>query len=98
MGIKVSSASKTISGSLAVYHANSKNEESSLTSTLLFDINPSGLNGLYSAPSVWINTDRKTQGVQLAVTASPNAKWRSRLSAAFTDGTVGSSRSFPQPS
>ena len=96
VGIKVNNASKTVSGSIALYHANSKNEESSLTSTLLFDINPSGLNGLYSAPSVWINVDRKTQGVQVAVTATPNNNWRMRFSGAFTDGTINSNRSFPQ--
>ena len=95
-GLKITNASKTLSGSIAVYHAKSKNEESSLTSTLLFDINPSGLNGLYNAPSVWINLDRKAQGVQVALTATPNHNWRLRLSAAKTDGTVDSTRSFPQ--
>lgn len=96
VGVKVSNAAKTVSGSVALYRANSKNEESSLTSTLLFDINPSGLNGLYNAPSVWINVDRKTQGVQLALTATPNNNWRMRFSGAITDGRVDSSRSFPQ--
>ncbi len=96
VGLKVTNAAKTLSGSIAVYHAKSKNEESSLTSTLLFDINPSGLNGLYNAPSVWINLDRQTEGVQVALTASPTNHWRVRLSAAHTDGTVGSTRSFPQ--
>ncbi|MCX6951525.1 MAG: TonB-dependent receptor plug domain-containing protein [Verrucomicrobia bacterium] len=95
-GIKVSNTAKTVSGSVAVYRANSKNEESSLTSTLLFDINPSGLNGLYNAPSVWINLDRKTQGVQVAVTANPTNNWRMRLSGALTDGAVDSDKSFPQ--
>lgn len=95
-GIKVSNPSKTVSGSIAVYRANSKNEESSLTSTLLFDINPSGLNGLYNAPSVWINVDRKTQGVQVALTANPTSNWRMRFSGALTDGSVDSDKSFPQ--
>jgi outer membrane receptor for ferric coprogen and ferric-rhodotorulic acid len=95
-GVKVSNAAKTLSGSISVYRANSKNEESSLTSTLLFDINPSGLNGLYNAPSVWINVDRKTQGMQVAVTANPTNNWRMRFSGAITDGSVDSDRSFPQ--
>ncbi|MEY2881371.1 MAG: hypothetical protein RLZZ15_3751 [Verrucomicrobiota bacterium] len=95
-GVKVSNTAKTVSGSLAIYHANSKNEEASLTSTLLFDINPSGLNGLYSAPSVWINVDRKTRGAQLALTANPSSNWRMRISGAVTDGSVGSDRSFAQ--
>ncbi|MBI5769935.1 MAG: TonB-dependent receptor plug domain-containing protein [Verrucomicrobia bacterium] len=94
-GVKVSNAAKTVSGSLAIYHANSKNEESSLTSTLLFSINPSGLNGLYNAPSVWINVDRKTQGLQATVTATPTSNWRMRFSGALTDGQIGSDRSFP---
>ena len=96
VGIKVTNAAKTISGSISAYHVKSKNEESSLTSTLLFDINPSGLNGLYNAPSVWMNLDRKSQGLQVALTATPSSNWRMRLSAAKTDGTVNSTRSFPQ--
>ena len=96
VGIKVTNPAKTVSGSVALYRANSKNEESSLTSTLLFDINPSGLNGLYNAPSVWTNVDRKTQGVQVALTATPNSHWRMRFSGAVTDGTIDSNRSFPQ--
>jgi hypothetical protein len=44
---------------------------------------------------VWINVDRKTQGVQLALTATPTSNWRLRLSAAKTDGTIGTTRSFP---
>ncbi len=96
VGLKITNATKTLSGSIAVYHAKSKNEESSLTSTLLFDINPSGLNGLYNAPSVWLNLDRKAQGVQVALTAAPTNNWRMRLSAAKTDGTVDSTRTFPQ--
>ena len=96
IGLKFTNASKTISGSIAFYHADSKNEEASLTSTLLFDINPSGLNGLYGAPSVWINVDRKAEGIQIAATATPNSNWRMRLSAALTTGTVNSTVSFPQ--
>lgn len=96
VGVKVTNPAKTISGSIAVYRANSKNEESSLTSTLLFDINPSGLNGLYNAPSVWINVNRKTQGMQVAVTATPNNNWRMRISGAVTDGQIESDRSYAQ--
>lgn len=96
VGVKITNRSKTISGSIAVYHASSKNEEASLTSTQLFDINPSGLNGLYNAPSVWINVDRKAQGLQAALTATPVPGWNVRLSAAKTDGTVDSTRIFPQ--
>lgn len=96
LGIKVTNNKKTISGSLAVFHSSSKNEESSLTSTLLFDINPSGLNGLYSSPSVWINVDRKTQGVKLDFTAAPTDNWRMKFGAAMTDGTINSTRAFQQ--
>ena len=96
VGVKVSNREGTVSGSIAVYHVNSKNEQYSLSSTFVNAINPNGLNGTYGAPSSWINVDRKSQGVQVALTASPSSNWRARLSGAVIDGKVGSNTSYAQ--
>ena len=81
VGVKMSSANGRISGSLAAYHVNSKNEQYLITATLLSDINPSGLNGRYgSAPAQWIFVDRVSSGGQAVLTANPVPNWRLRLS------------------
>ena len=95
-GLKVTNAAGTISGTLAYYRTSSKNEQYAVTSTLQLAINPTGLNGQYNASSVWINVDRKSEGVQLALTAAPSKNWRMRLSAATTQGTIGTSKSYMQ--
>ena len=95
IGVKVQNADGTISGSLAVYHTSAKNETFFVTSTLAFQINPSGLNGRFGgSPSTIINVDRKSSGVQLAVTAAPNRNLRLRLSAAAIQGEIGNTRTY----
>lgn len=97
VGLKVQNASGTVSGSLALYHANAKNEAMTVTSTLSFYINPSGLNGRFGgAPSVWMNVDRKTSGVMATVTANPTRNWRVRASAGTYTAEIANSRSYPQ--
>jgi len=96
VGLKLTNASGTISGTLALYHTDSKNEQYAVTSTLQLAINPTGLNGQYNASSVWINVDRKSEGVQLALTAAPTGNWRMRFSASETLGTIGTSKSYGQ--
>ena len=95
VGLKETVPAWNLSGSLAVYHANSKNEELAFTSTIARDINPSGLNGVYNAGTNLINVNRDTQGVQLTVTAAPG-NWRFRLSAADVKATIGSNVSYAQ--
>jgi outer membrane receptor for ferric coprogen and ferric-rhodotorulic acid len=95
-GLKVMNAQGTVSGSLAYYRINSKNEQFRTTSTLQNIINPAGLNGAHLDPGVWINVDRKSSGVQLTLTASPTKNWRMRLSATEVSGTVGTSKSYGQ--
>ena len=80
-GLKYTNPATKLSGWIAVYHANSKNEEYSFTSTIVTDINPSGLNGQYGAASNIVNVNRNTQGVQATLTAAPG-NWALRLSAA----------------
>lgn len=94
-GLKESLERWNLSGSIAYYHASSKNETLSFTSTIARDINPSGLNGIYNAGSNLLNVDRQTQGMNLVVTASPG-NWRLRLSAATVKSTIEDARSFGQ--
>lgn len=95
VGVKVQNQSGTISGSLALYHTSAKNETFFVTSTLAFQINPSGLNGRFGgSPSTIINVDRKSDGVQLAVTANPTRNLRLRLSAAAIRGEIGNSVTY----
>lgn len=95
IGVKVQNASGTISGSLALYHTSAKNETFFVTSTLAFQINPSGLNGRFGgSPSTIINVDRESSGAQLAVTANPTRNLRLRVSAATISGKIGNTRTY----
>jgi outer membrane receptor protein involved in Fe transport len=95
VGIKFQDARERVSGSLAFYHVNAKNEFMLIQSTLTTAINPPGINGRQGAPSAMINVDRETKGVQLSMNASPTRNWRSRLSAGWTEGTVSSTKEYP---
>ncbi len=95
IGVKVQNAAGTLSGSLALYHTSARNETFFVTSTLAFVINPSGLNGRFGgSPSTIINVDRKSEGVQLALNASPTRGLRLRLSASAIRGEIGNSRTY----
>jgi outer membrane receptor protein involved in Fe transport len=97
VGVKVQNAAGTISGSLALYHVNAKNEAMTVTSTLSGYINPSGLNGRFGgAPSVWMNVDRKSTGLQAAFTANPTRNWRIRAGASVFQAEIGNSKSYTQ--
>lgn len=96
VGVKIIGPNDWISGSVAVFHTNSKNEQYSFTSTLTNDINPSGLNGRFGAVSNFVTLDRQTQGLQATLTAQPTPNWNMRLSAAFIKGTINSNVSYPQ--
>jgi outer membrane receptor protein involved in Fe transport len=96
-GIKLSTPDGRYSGTIAYFATKSSNEQYAITSTLELDINPTaGLNGGYGNASVWINVDRKSQGVQAVLTAAPTKNLRLRFSAAETDGTIGTSVSYGQ--
>ena len=95
VGVKVQNESGTVSGSLALYHTSAKNETFFVTSTLAFQINPSGLNGRFGgSPSTIINVDRKSDGAQLALTANPTKNLRLRWSAAAIRGQIGNSVTY----
>ncbi len=95
VGLKFANRSGTFSGSIAAYGVDSKNEEFRITSPLQVDINPVGLNG--RGPSgVWVNVDRQSKGLEFMLTAAPTSNWRMRLSASTVDGTINSTRIYPQ--
>ena len=96
VGLKLQSPDGRFSGSLALYHADSTNEQYVIPSTLLSDINPSGLNGVAGAEDAAINVHRESSGVQLNLTAAPTSDWRLRLGLAATDGTVKSDKNYGQ--
>jgi outer membrane receptor protein involved in Fe transport len=92
VGLKIANPSNTVSGSIAIYHARDKNDLYPLSPTISNDINPSGLNG--GGGGSYINVNRETEGLQVTLTAAPTPNWRMRLSAAATDGTIGTSIAF----
>lgn len=97
LGLKMAKATGTVSGSLAVYETNSKNEQYTVQNALQLAINLAGLNGRFGpVPSSVINVDRKSKGVQLALTVAPQKNWRMRFTAAQVDGRLGNTTSYPQ--
>jgi hypothetical protein len=96
VGFKFFNREKTLSGSLALFRANSESEQYVINGALAEDINPTGLNGTHIARGNWISVDRTSRGVQLAVTASPNDAWRLRLSASHFNSTIWTDKSYAQ--
>jgi outer membrane receptor protein involved in Fe transport len=95
IGVKVSAWDGKLSGSIAVYAVQSKDESYAIPSQLRDSINPAGLNGRYrGATGIVIKVDRKSQGIQAAITAAPTKNWRMRLSAALVEGTIGNDTSY----
>jgi outer membrane receptor protein involved in Fe transport len=96
IGFKLSNERKTISGSIAYYMAQSSNEQYLMNATLATVINPNGLNGEFSTPGPWIDVARKTNGIQIAATATPRENWRMRLSAGTFNSVVETDKSYDQ--
>jgi hypothetical protein len=97
VGLKVSSPSGNLSGSLSYFRANAKNEQTSFDVSIRDMINPSGLNGrLGIAPSSIVALDRTSEGIQGALTANPTRNWRMRFSAGFQQALVKSGGSYDQ--
>ena len=70
VGIKVNRADGRLSGSLAIYHVNDKNNFFMLTSSLGKDINPSGLNGTNGVYANGFEANETSQGANLTLTAN----------------------------
>jgi outer membrane receptor protein involved in Fe transport len=95
VGVKVGDEAGRFSGSFAVFAVQATKDPYAIPTQLRDSINPAGLNGRYlGATGSVISVDRKSQGVQIALTARPTRGWRTRLSAAFTDGTIGTSTEY----
>jgi outer membrane receptor protein involved in Fe transport len=94
LGLKIGRGNK-LSGSASVYAVNSKNEPYEITTNMRADINPLGINGRHGTTGPIISVDRKSEGAQLLLTATPNRSWRFRLAAAWVSGTIGSDTAYP---
>jgi outer membrane receptor protein involved in Fe transport len=91
VGVKLGNESGKISGSLAVFAVQAKDDPYAIPGQLRDSINPAGLNGRYlGATGTVIAVARKSHGLQAAITAAPKPNWRMKLSAAFVQGRIGS--------
>lgn len=96
VGVKVQDRAGVISATATYFYLNSDDEQQRIPGALVSAINPTGLNGAHGAASTWANVDRKSTGLQAAVTYNPSRNWRMRVSAAYTDGTVGNTKRYRQ--
>jgi len=94
VGLKLTSASGKLSGSLAVYRTQSENDLYSIDGSLRNAINPPGLNDVGGGGHVSI--DRVTEGLELRLTAAPTRNWRMRFSMATNDGEIGTTKAYEQ--
>jgi outer membrane receptor protein involved in Fe transport len=95
IGFKLSALGGKLSGSVALFAVQSTGEPYSIPSQLRDSINPAGLNGRYlGATGLVVKVDRKSQGLQAAITAAPTSNWRMRFSAAWIQGTIGNDTSY----
>ena len=88
VGVKFTNKANTVSGSLADYHSTGTNEEFDLNASVVSVINPAGLNGSYAGASGYTDLDRKSDGLEAVLTASPARNWRIRVSGAYEDGHI----------
>lgn len=97
IGVKIGRSDGKLSGSVALYAVQSTDESYAIPSQVRDDINPPGINGRHlGATGTVIAIDRKSVGLQAALTAAPTRNWRMRLSAALVKGTIGSDTSYEQ--
>lgn len=95
IGVKIGSDSSKLTGSISLYALQSKDEPYAIPSQMRDAINPPGLNGRHlGATGTVIPIERKSQGAQIALVATPKRGWKVRLSAAFIQGTVGTDSSY----
>lgn len=95
VGLKIGGRSGKVSGSISYYAVQSEREPYAIPSQLRDSINPVGINGRYlGATGSVIAVDRKSHGLQAAITATPTSNWRARLSAAFVKGTIGNETQY----
>jgi outer membrane receptor protein involved in Fe transport len=96
IGLKFNARDERFSGSVAWFAVDSRKEQIRTEAQIRNYINPPGLNGTYKSPSDWMNAAREVKGIDIALTASPTRHWRMRLSAALTDGKLGTTHTYDQ--
>jgi outer membrane receptor protein involved in Fe transport len=95
VGLKLSAWDGRLSGSIAFYAVQTTDDPYAIPTQLRDSINPAGINGRHlGATGSVIKVDRKSQGMQVAITAAPTKNWRMRLSAALIEGTIGNDTSY----
>ena len=94
LGLKLTNASGTLSGSFSVFRTRSENDLYRINGSIADAINPTGLNG--GGGGEHVSIDRETQGAELRLTAAPTRNWRIRFGAAFNDGEIGTTKSYDQ--
>lgn len=95
IGVKIGDPDGRFSGSVAAYAVQTTDDPYAILAQLRDSINPEGINGrLNGAGGTVINVERKSAGVQIALTARPTKNWRLRFSAAMIKGTIGNSTSY----
>lgn len=94
VGLKLTNASGSLSGSIAVFRTTSENDLYAIDGSIRNAINPPGLNDVGGGGHVSI--DRVTEGVELRLTAAPTRNWRMRFSVAANDGEIGTTKAYEQ--
>ena len=94
LGLKLTNATGTFSGSLAYFLTQSENDLYRIDGSIADAISPDGLNGSIGGEHVSIR--RETSGVELRLTAAPVRNWRMRLGLAANDGEIGTTEGYEQ--
>jgi outer membrane receptor protein involved in Fe transport len=102
VGLKFSPARQKISGSLAYYYTDAKNQNTNFNATgsnLYEVVNPTGINGVWRGPqntgrNNWVPVSQTSSGLELILTAAPTRNWRIRFSATKSDGKIGQDKKY----
>ncbi len=97
IGFKYEPADARISGSIAYFSSNSRNETFNSYSSYANVVNPAGLNGAFNPTlrNVWVNLDKESRGLEVILTAAPTRNWRARLGFTQQDGRIRTPLSYP---
>jgi hypothetical protein len=97
IGFKYDAFNGRVSGSVAYYRAESKNENFNYGGGNRDIINPVGLNDAFNSSqrNQWVSLDKKSSGLEIILTAAPTKNWRARLGFTQQDGKILTSSSFP---
>jgi outer membrane receptor protein involved in Fe transport len=96
-GLKINGFGGRLSGSIALFRTDSRNQSAALSAEARSVTDPSGINGSYYATlrTPNYNFDRVTKGIEISGTAKPTRNWRLMFGYSFTNGEEGSSVTLP---